>query len=326
MFPSVRALLTGVIDYAGLFPPAQLPMEQAIRNYVRYQTEPESWMLGRFICPAARLAELSSMRDLFAKLTRPLVVSALGRGGKDTEGFLVGLREDLKDIAVFRKTHDHRVEVDVYEAKLPIDLFGSAKSNGKPLALIEQAKQLIDEAGPPHLTPFYEAVLVGADWLIPIEMTVAAIAASAKARRGLRCEPGGFKLRCGGVDASAFPSSSQVVAALLACRDTNVPLKFTAGLHHPVRRYDTSVQTKMHGFLNLFVASVLNNQITLEQMQQLVEDEDATHFFFSEDGLGWNDVRVPISVIDQARKNSVISFGSCSFDEPCADLRGLGLI
>ena len=39
MSPSLRALLTGIVDYAGLFPPAQLSLDEAIRNYARYRTE-----------------------------------------------------------------------------------------------------------------------------------------------------------------------------------------------------------------------------------------------------------------------------------------------
>ena len=35
ILPSVRAFLAGIIDYAGLFPPAKLPLEKAIRNSVR---------------------------------------------------------------------------------------------------------------------------------------------------------------------------------------------------------------------------------------------------------------------------------------------------
>ena len=58
MSPSLRALLHGIIDYAGLFPPANLPLDQAVRNYARYCTEPDSWMLGRFVCPVTELAEL----------------------------------------------------------------------------------------------------------------------------------------------------------------------------------------------------------------------------------------------------------------------------
>src|SRR5438105_6737048 len=83
MFASVRALLTGIVDYAGLFPPAELPLNEAIRNYARYRTAPESWMLGRFICPAARLTELSPYVEELFHDGRSLAVSALGRGGKD---------------------------------------------------------------------------------------------------------------------------------------------------------------------------------------------------------------------------------------------------
>src|SRR5262249_54512590 len=63
-----------------------------------------------------------------------------------------------------------------------------------------------------------------------------------------------FKLRCGGLEASTFPSVEQVSAAIAACRDASVPLKFTAGLHHPIRHFSGEVQTKMHGFINVFVA------------------------------------------------------------------------
>src|SRR5438034_7858967 len=104
MRASLRALLTGVIDYAGLFPPAGLPLEQAIRNYARYRQEPESWMLGRFVCPAARLAELVPFKERFQR-GPPFVFSVLGRGGNSREDFLAGLRADLQTIAAFRESH-----------------------------------------------------------------------------------------------------------------------------------------------------------------------------------------------------------------------------
>src|SRR5262245_34827395 len=99
MFASVRALLTGVVDYAGLFPPAPLPLDQALANYLRYRTEEDSWMLGRFICPAARLAELSAFRGPILGQAQPLTISALGRGGKDAPAFLDGVRADLADVS-----------------------------------------------------------------------------------------------------------------------------------------------------------------------------------------------------------------------------------
>lgn len=55
---SLRTLLASLVDYAGLFPPAGLPMEDAVRNYGRYRHGEYAWALGRFVVPAARVAEV----------------------------------------------------------------------------------------------------------------------------------------------------------------------------------------------------------------------------------------------------------------------------
>ena len=67
----------------------------------------------------------------------------------------------------------------------------------------------------------------------------------------------GVKLRTGGIKAEMFPSPEQVAFVIAACRGRNLPLKFTAGLHHPVRMYRDEVETKMYGFLNIFLAGML---------------------------------------------------------------------
>src|SRR5436190_17389433 len=72
---SLRVLLEGVIDYAGLFPPAKLPLDQALRNYARYRHEPEGWMLGRFVCPASRLVELVPFHEELFAAGPPFVFS-----------------------------------------------------------------------------------------------------------------------------------------------------------------------------------------------------------------------------------------------------------
>ena len=54
---SVRVLLTGIIDYAGLFPPSQLSMQEAVINHATYRSSTFNWMLGRFVVQAARLEE-----------------------------------------------------------------------------------------------------------------------------------------------------------------------------------------------------------------------------------------------------------------------------
>src|SRR5205814_236664 len=120
----------------------------------------------------------------------------------------------------------------------------------------------IETYGPPALTPFLEVGLTG-DWRAHVEMGAELLryitSYSELRMHGIyqRCRTPGFKLRCGGPTAASFPSPEQVANVLVACRDAGIPLKATAGLHHPFRHYDESLKTEVHGFLNLFVASVL---------------------------------------------------------------------
>ena len=104
----------------------------------------------------------------------------------------------------------------------------------------------------------------------------------------------GFKLRTGGVTAEAFPSSAQIAIALTAAGTRGVPIKFTAGLHHPVRLFHDSVQTKMHGFLNVLGAGVLalEHDWTQREITQMLEDEDAGSFSFTEDFFAWREWRI----------------------------------
>src|SRR6266853_2003382 len=86
MLATVRAFLENLIDYAGMFPPAQLSMPEALRQYTRLAFTPESWMLGRFVCPAAQLGDLE-IQVHAASITRAPNVTALGRGGRDRNEF-----------------------------------------------------------------------------------------------------------------------------------------------------------------------------------------------------------------------------------------------
>ncbi len=68
--PALRALLTNLIDYAGLFPPAALSREVAIANYDRYRSGQHAWMLGRFVISAAQVDSVpESLNFPFAILT-----------------------------------------------------------------------------------------------------------------------------------------------------------------------------------------------------------------------------------------------------------------
>ncbi|HVI80050.1 MAG TPA: hypothetical protein VM715_18180, partial [Candidatus Acidoferrum sp.] len=137
----------------------------------------------------------------------------------------------------------------------------------------------------------------------------------------------GYKLRTGGVTADAFPTSTQIARALVTAATHQLAIKFTAGLHHPIRQFRDEVNTKMHGFLNVLGAAVLaaEHQWEIDQAVTMLEDEDPRSFSFSDDFLMWRDWKIDTERL-QYRRKFVSSFGSCSFDEPRDDLRALNLL
>jgi hypothetical protein len=325
---ALRALLSEIIDYAGLFPPAKLPLEQALRNYADYRQGPDRWMLGRFICPAARLSELAPFQEGLFQTGAPFVFSALGRGGNSAAEFLSGLQADLEAVTAFRERHGPRVVVDVFEVRLPAEL--TAPNTARALAgLLASATEMLEAYGPPPITPFYEAALA-ADWQEALATVLGVLANGNQYGSGPRQDyrPAVLKLRCGGLEASAVPSVAQLAHVVTACRSLAVPLKATAGLHHPVRHFDNALQTRLHGFLNVFGAAVLAHLHHLDEdkVRQIVADEEASDFRFEDAGFRWNGLEATPEEIDTARRQFAISFGSCSFDEPRQDLRALGLL
>jgi hypothetical protein len=298
---SLRALLAGVIDYAGLFPPASLPLEQSIRNYARYRELADHWMLGRFICPAATLSELEEfVRELFPK-SDPLPIAMLGTPIKSAGRDLIRtIDDDAESLESFQHEVGDRTNVDVMELRVP-------QPSSMYLGRFRSLKTFVE-------------VAVGDDWQKTIGDQVHMLVDKIT-------DGWGFKLRTGGVEAKAFPSPQQVAFAIAACRDAVVPMKFTAGLHHPIRHYNESVQTKMHGFINVFAAATIahaHREVDARQVQAILEDEDASSFNFDDGGLRWRSLAVTTSQIESARRDFAISFGSCSFDEPREDLRALG--
>jgi hypothetical protein len=61
--PALRALLSECIDYAGIYPPAALPLRKAVKNFQAYESQPYAWMLSRLVVGTAELCEISPAMD-----------------------------------------------------------------------------------------------------------------------------------------------------------------------------------------------------------------------------------------------------------------------
>ncbi len=302
---SLRALMSAAIDYAGLFPPATLPLEPALRNYAGYLRSPDAWMLGAFVLPVDQFGEADQHMSLFDHRHR-LSISALGKRTATAAEFTETLASHARKIGDWSRSHADRAVIRQLEMPLPVDFDEN---------LFVAMRSLID---PLHVQPFWEASAADAP------RAIRSLAAHNATRPA---EPFGFKLRTGGTAAEAFPDTAKVAVALVSAAGSQVPIKFTAGLHHPVRQFHDSVQTKMHGFLNVLGAGIFasQHQWNEEQTIRMLEDEDPRSFAFTDDGFVWRDQRISTDQIESHRAK-VVSFGSCSFDEPRDDLRTLGLL
>jgi hypothetical protein len=60
---SLRALFANLIDYAGLYPPASLPLDCVIANYRRYLASPDAWILNRLVLPFDKLRAVTLAQD-----------------------------------------------------------------------------------------------------------------------------------------------------------------------------------------------------------------------------------------------------------------------
>ncbi|MGH2576085.1 MAG: hypothetical protein ACRDFC_10340 [Ignavibacteria bacterium] len=304
---SLRIFADRMIDYAGTFPPANLPLKESIQNYIQYRKGPYSWMLSKFICPAKELPQLTEILQSVNERGNLFCSIILNQST---------LSDDLKETTDFKRNNRHRIVIDVIEISVSIDKID--------LTTIEKITKYLDfvsdktlEEMQGQVTIFHEAV---SDNENKIDEFIKALSIHNKKEKD-----SGFKLRTGGVDASAFPSSEQIAFVIKTCRDYDVPMKCTAGLHHPIMHYNESVKTKMHGFLNVFGTGIIAycSALTEKQILAIINDEDAGDFSFSDEGFRWKDLRVNNLEIKEAREKFMISYGSCSFEEPLEDLKRL---
>jgi hypothetical protein len=299
---SLETLLAKSIDYAGMFPPCSLALELALQNQAQYVRSPEAWMLNTFVLPVEQFDAARQLLSLFDP-AHPLRVAALGPKTVDANAFLDALEDADAAIRSLSSNVD-LVSISHLEMVLPQDI---------DLALLKEARSIVGD-----LPVFWEG---------PPDRAEQTAALLAEHNSDEDAATFGYKLRTGGVTTDAFPTSAQIAAALVTPATHQLPIKFTAGLHHPIRQFRNEVKTKMHGFLNVLGAAVLaaEHRWDAKQAATMLEDENAASFSFGEDSFAWREWKIDIERLEY-RRRFVASFGSCSFDEPREDLRALNLL
>jgi hypothetical protein len=315
MRAAARALLENLIDYAGMFPPARLPLAEALHRYRELRGTPEAWMLGRFVCAAGDLRALRNELDGDPTAVR-LDVAALCKGGSSPAEFARNLDADLQAMRGLRAGPGAPVTADVIELPLAFSFRSDAIA-----ALVDLVMPRIHAQS---LRLFIE-VPVGPAWQEQVETFAGVLGTRTTAASDVPL-PLGLKIRCGG---TAIPTADQLAMFIQHCRAARVPWKATAGLHHPIRRSETAAapHAMSHGFLNVFAAGILAEVHDLKsaQLRELLQEGSVDAFHFTDTHFGWRTWQCSAEQIRSARR-WVVSFGSCSFDEPRDELHGLGLL
>lgn len=290
---TLRTFLSGIVDYAGLFPPAALSMAEAVKNYDAYLRGNDAWALGRFIVPIPRLDEFGQEVKLLLSGSTVWKLSALA--GPNT-------RFEMRQVGSFNGRHIGKVVIDTIEVKA---------------ARIDDIRDA-SAAVPASFQLFIE---------IPIQADPAELIAEIGKHKRFA------KVRTGGITADAFPSSRNLARFVHACVKENVPFKATAGLHHPIRSVynltykPDSEQGKMYGYLNLFLAAAFARKgMSLDDTVTLLEEESLKAFTLDDKHISWRAHHLDEKELLDARRNFAISFGSCSFREPMDDLKRIRLM
>jgi hypothetical protein len=293
---SIRKLLAEVIDYAGLFPPAKLSMSEAVVNYATYRNSNYSWMLGRFVAPVARLDEFFNYAEDAIARDRDKHWRIAAVAGED-------IQETIRIIKEFNYKNSGLAFVDVLEVK------------ANTVSKIENTVNAL----PKGVTAYFE---IANKEELP-ELVSALAIRKQKA-----------KIRTGGITHDQFPPARQIIRFVRTCMAANVPFKATAGLHHPIRCFrpltyePDSPSGMMHGFLNLLLMTgFARESYRVSLLEELMEEEFEEVFKFDELGVSWrNQHQLNLTNLELLRQRGMHSFGSCSFEEPIADLEALGIL
>jgi hypothetical protein len=297
--PALRALLGGIVDYAGLFPPASLEMGAAASEYAEHRRGPDAWVLGRFVLPAARLEEFEAAAAAILPRESAASWALSALLGSDLE-------EDIERIERFNARHG--------DARLGAVIVDTVELKTHSARDVARASELLDRRFDTYMELPPGDAMIG-------EIVTAISRTNCKA-----------KIRTGGVTADAFPPSEYVARFARFCITHAVAFKATAGLHHPWRaEYPLTYAADaprgvMFGFMNLLLAVALLRAGHGEaRATAALEERDPSAIRLDADGLRWRDETLALYDLERARE-TLVAFGSCSFREPVRDLRALRLL
>ncbi|MDI9636760.1 hypothetical protein QPK87_10075 [Kamptonema cortianum] len=295
MRPALKALLDRPIDYAGLFPPAKLDLPTALQEYVGFDAE-ESLLVDRFICPANKLTDFNQLLRESGDDYEPIDVTVVGSAIENGHGSTEQFQRDCR-----RMDEADLLNPTAYEVRCPSD---------------HHVHSVLKAVSRSSLWDLGLDVYLEFPWGDGMEEAIH--------EATHMMEDVGFKARTGGITPDAFPSVSEVADFIYLVASLEIPFKFTAGLHEPLRYEDKDLGVYRHGFLNVMIASALafSSDLTKPEIERILEITSPTEIVIGDD----IQVAGHILTLDDIQSwwGWFGGFGSCSVAEPIAGLKRLG--
>lgn len=283
MSAALRALIEHVVDYAGLYPPANADVLTAARNYASYRASDDRWMLGRFVVGVAKLGELRAVIRSLRPVETAWPVTVVVPDPAAATGAIRG----VDDAAI-------TIESIEVKAKTPTEVAMLGRSADRKrdvyveVALDGSLDAMLDAVAAAKLRAKVRTGGVTAD-AVPLAVDVV------RFLRGCIDRGIGFKATAG----------------------LHHPLRGTYRL-----TYDGDAKSgEMFGFLNVFLAATLmRGALSDDDAQALLEESDESAFVIDDQTIAWHEHVADLETITATRARFATSFGSCSFREPVDEL------
>jgi len=320
MLDSVSLFTKELFDYAGLFPPAKLPLVQAFQNFTHYQTHVQNNALGKFIFPLEKTDEFISFRIKLQNATIPfsVLLTKVQHSSLATNSLALDIQK-LEQLAATTPC----VCISSFETVPPEDILTSSDKG----LLFSYFKTLQKFLAPFKTTVFFE---------VPYENSPSEFFLRTLGEHIIDTKtPFAAKLRTGGTHAHQIPSAESLARIILQCAQNRLPVKLTAGLHVPVPNFNPSVGATLHGFLNVVCCLLVahdhfcgsqNSPVTQSSLQNILTNFKEDDFKFTADGLHIGSVFMANDRLKKLRDNCVKSIGTCSFLEPLEHLSHMGVL
>jgi hypothetical protein len=326
--------LKGIIDYAGLFPPAGLADVAAAAEFLEQRAQQNTgFLMHRFVMPLGSAGRVAGLLRALAQAPDGTHAGPIALAGLLPQVVLAnapGQPQDAQSIKALlapglgAASQLHEIvaeagasfEVESYEWSLPIRNIGAELWPMWCNELAEALRQLANGVTSRWL-------YVESDWRLTssVDLVFQRI-------QEIQTSSGvpniGLKIRTGGLTKETIPPDPSLAALICGAVDHGIAFKCTAGLHSALHEQSPRFGFEMHGFGNVLAATaakVLKPSLSIGDCAAILRETSRVGIEERFEALAGQTLHDSVNM----GRGFFRSFGSCSVVEPLESLVAHGM-